>query len=148
MSQYQMNQKEGHLEALYLVSHFMWKNPKKRHVMYPSTTMIDEIVFRYSSDWVEFYKDVVKEDPPQMPEPLGEPVLTSTFFNSDRASNFITRGSHTGILLFFFNGLIKVFSKRHNTFESNTFGSEMVALCIARDLIVELIIKLFFFNIK
>ena len=47
--------------------------------MDPSTPIIDESVFRSNADWVEFYGDVVDEDPSLMPEPLGEPVLTSTF---------------------------------------------------------------------
>jgi hypothetical protein len=38
--------------------------------------------------------------------------------------------------------LIKSFSKRQNTVEASTFGSELVALRITRDLIVELRIKL------
>ena len=40
------------------------------------------------------------------------------------------------------NALIKSFSKRQNTVEASTFGSELVALRITRDLIVELRIKL------
>ena len=43
---------------------------------------------------------MAEEDPPRMPEPLGEPVLTSTCFYSDHASHVVTRISHTGILLF------------------------------------------------
>ena len=65
----------------------------------------------------------MEEDPPQMPEPLGEPVSTSTFFNSDHASDFITRISHTCILLFVCNGLINDFSERQNTVKSSNFGS-------------------------
>ena len=109
MSQYQTNQKEGHLEALYLVSHFMWKNPKKRYVMDPSTPMIDENVFHSNANRVEFYKDVAEEEPPKIPEPLGEPVSESTCVESDHASNVVTRRSHTGILFFVCNGLIKAF---------------------------------------
>ena len=83
--------------------------------MDPSNPMIDEIIFHYNSDWVVFYGDVVEEDPPRMPDPLGEPVSTSTFVESDYSSNVITRISHTGIILFVWNGLIKAFSKQHNT---------------------------------
>lgn len=142
LSQYQMNPRQGHLEALYLIFHFLWKNPKKRQVLDPSTPLIDESVFHSNADWVEFYGDVVEEDPPRMPEPLGEPVVTSTFVDSDHASNVVTRRSHTGILLFICNGLIEAFSKRQNTVESSTFGSELVALRIARDKIVAMRIKL------
>ena len=77
--------------------------------MYPSTPMIDESVLPSNADWVEFYEEVVEEDPPQMPEPLGEPVLASTCVEYDHASNVVTRRSHTGILFFVCNGLIKAF---------------------------------------
>ena len=69
-SKYQMSPREGHLEALYFIFHFLWKNPKKRQVMDPSTPMIDESVFHSNADWVEFYGDVVEEGPPRMPEPV------------------------------------------------------------------------------
>ena len=68
--------------------------------MEPYTTMIDESVFHYNADWVGFYVNVVEEDLPQIPDPLGEPVLTSTFVDSDHASNVVTRISHKVILLF------------------------------------------------
>ena len=110
--------------------------------MDPSNPMIDESLFHYNSDWVGFYGDVAEEDPPRMPEPLGEPVLTYTFVDSNHASNVVTSRSHTGILLFVCIGIIKDFIKRQNTVESSTFGSELVALRISRDIIVELRINL------
>ena len=74
-----------------MIIHFLWKNPKKRQVMEPSTPITDESVFHYNADWVGFYEDVVEEYPPQIPKPLGEPVLTFTFVNFDHDSNVITR---------------------------------------------------------
>ena len=71
----------------------------------------------------EFYRDVAEEDPPRMPENLGELVSTYTLFDSYYASNVVTRISHTGIILFLCHGLIKAFSKRHNNSESSTFRS-------------------------
>ena len=88
------------MEAFYLIFNFLLNHTKKRNVMYPSTPIIDESVFHSNANWVKFYGDVVEEDPPQMPEPLGESVSTSSFVESDHASNVITRRSHTGILLF------------------------------------------------
>ena len=85
--------------------------------METSTPGIDESVFQSNSNWVEFYEDVEEEDPPQMPEPLGEPVLTSTFVDFNNALNVVTRRSNTGIILFVCNGIIKDFLKRHNTVE-------------------------------
>ena len=137
-----MSPREVHLEVLYFIFHFMWNNPNKRQVIEPSNTTIDESVFHSNANWVEFYGNVAEEDPPQMSEPLGDPVLRYTFFYSDHTSNVVTRRSHTGIILFVFSGIIKDFSKQQNTVKSSTFGSELVALRIARDLIVELRIKL------
>ena len=142
MSQYQMNPRKVHLEAIYLIFRFMWNNPKKRQVMDYYTRMIDESLFNSNANWVEFYGDVAEEDPTRIPEPLGEPVSKSTFVDSYHASNVVTRRSNTGIILFVFNGLIKAFRKRQNTVKSSTFRSELVALRLARDLIVELRIKL------
>ena len=142
LSQYQANPRLGHLEGLYLIFHFLWKNPKKRLVMDPTEPLIDEGTFNINADWMEFYGDLVEEDPPGMPEPLGRPVIQSTFVDSDHASNVVTRRSHTGIMSFMNNALIKSFSKRQNTVESSTYGSELVALRIARDLIVEQRLKM------
>lgn len=142
MSQYQASPREGHLEALYLIFHYLSKNPKKRLVMDANEPFVDESMFNINADWMEFYGDVVEEDPPGMPEPLGKPILQSVFVDSDHASNVVTRRSHSGIFLFVNNALIKSFSKRQNTVESSTFGAELVALRIARDLTVEQRLKL------
>ena len=71
---------------------------------------------------MELYGDMPEEYLPRMPEPLGEPVSTSIFVESDHASNAVTSRSHTGIILCVCNGLIKDFSKKQNTVESSTFG--------------------------
>ena len=60
MSQYQMSPREVHLDALYLIFHFMWKNPNKRQVMDPSTPIIDKSVFHSNANWVEFYRDMAE----------------------------------------------------------------------------------------
>ena len=111
MLQYQMNPVEGHLEALYLIFHFLWRNPKKRQVVDPSNPMADESVFYSNAGWVKFYGGVVEDNPPRITDPLGELVSTYTFVDSDHASNFITRRSHTGIILFVCNGIIKDIKK-------------------------------------
>ena len=142
MSQYQMNPRVGHLEGLYLIFHYLWKHPKVRIVMDPKSLKHDENTFNLTADWKEFYGDVYEEDPPDMPEPLGVPVDTTVFVDADHASNVVTRRSHSGIMLFVQNALIRAYSKRQNTVESSTFSSELVAMRIARDLIVETRLKL------
>ncbi len=82
------------------------KNIKKCLVIYPHYPQIDEKPFNITANWVKFYGDMKEEDPPNMPEPLGAPVDSTAFEDSDHAGNIITHRSHTSILLFVNNALI------------------------------------------
>jgi hypothetical protein len=82
-----------------------------------------------------------------MPEPRGHPVIISAFVDANHAGNVITRRSHTGILIFVQNAPIIWFSKKQNTVEAATFGSEFVALRICKEMIVALRYKLRMFGI-
>ena len=92
-------------------------------------------------DWKAFYWDIEEQDPPRMPEPLGVPVRMSAWVDSDHAGNVVTRRSHTGYMIFINNALMYSFSKKQNTVEASTYGSELVAMRQVRDKIVELRIK-------
>ena len=70
LSQYQAAPREGHLEALYLIAHYLEKNPMKRILFDPTVPKVEEGSF-ISVDWTEIYGGVTEEDPPNMPEPLG-----------------------------------------------------------------------------
>ena len=82
-----------------------------------------------------------------MPEPLGNPVQIYTFVDANHAGNLVTRRSHTGVLLFVQNSPILWLSRRQNTVETSTFGSEFVALRTARDMIMAMRYKLRMFGI-
>jgi hypothetical protein len=102
---------------------------------------IDERFFHHNAEWKEFYGDVLTEEPvpPNMPEPRGRPVTISAFVDANQAGNVITRHSHSGMFLFVQNAPIIWFSKRQNTVEAATLGSEFVALWrICTELIVAL----------
>eukprot|EP00804_Cyclotella_cryptica_P008557 CCRYP_007551-RA/>CCRYP_007551-RA protein AED:0.38 eAED:0.38 QI:0/0/0/1/1/1/2/0/852 len=147
MSQYQASPQVGHLEAMYLIFHYLSKHKNWRVVFDPALPEFDESHFRTNADWTEFYHDAVEEDPPGMPEPLGRRAVISAFVDADHAGNKVTRRSHTGVLIFMNNALITTFSKRQNTVESSTFGSELVAMRICRNLLMALRIKLKMFGV-
>ena len=90
---------------------------------------------------------MVEEDPNQMPEFLGNPVYVQCFIDSYHSGKVITRSSHSGILLLVKNALTKSFRKRQNTVKSITFGSDLVALRIARGMIVEIRINMEIFGV-
>ena len=82
-----------------------------------------------------------------MPEPKGKCVSISCFVDANHAGNVITRRSHTGILIYVQNAPIIWFSKRQNTVESSSFGSEFVALRAAKEMLVALRYKLRMFGV-
>jgi hypothetical protein len=147
MSRYQVEPRVGHLEALFVIVHYLKRFPFKRIVFDPRTVTVDENVFYDTSSWVEFYGDVVEEDPPGMPEPLGHPVTITCFVDANHATNQVSRRSHTGIIIFISKAPTISFSKRQNTCESSTYGSELVAMRIVLDLMSALQIKLKSFGI-
>ena len=70
--------------------------------------------------------------PKNMPQPRGAPVQVGMFCDAAHATCLATRRSTTGGIVIFVNGApIVWYSKRQNTIESSTFGSEFVALRIA-----------------
>jgi hypothetical protein len=82
-----------------------------------------------------------------MPEPRGKEVDISCFVDADHAGNRVTRRSHTGIIIFCNLAPVVWYSKRQNTVETSTFGSEFIALRIAVELIESLRYKLRMFGV-
>jgi hypothetical protein len=149
LSQYSASPREGHLEAAYHIFAYLKSHPKVKIVFDPADVSLDASAFAPIpvAAWREFYGDLSEELPPGMPEPRGRAVDITCFVDADHAGNVITRRSHTGIIIFVQNAPIIWFSKKQNTVESSSFGSEFVALRAARDMIVSLRYKLRMFGV-
>lgn len=149
MSQYSAMPRTGHLEALYSIFAYLKKHEMGRVVFDPKRIDTNEEQFAPpDTSWKDFYGDVEEEMPPKMPRALGKSVRVTCFVDANHAGNVITRRSHTGIIIFVNNAPIIWWSKKQNTVESSTFGSEFVALRVARDLIVALRYKLRMFGVE
>jgi len=134
--------------ALYHIFAYMKNHPDMGRAVYdPKSIEIDESAFNNNADWKSFYGDVQEELPPKMPKPRGNPVAISAFVDANHAGNVIARRSHTGIIIFVQNAPIIWFSKKQNTVESATFGSEFVALRTCKDMLVALRCKLRMFGV-
>ena len=148
LSQYKASQRIGHLEVLYNVFAYLKKHPDMGRLAYDSKAPdVDESVFLQGANWKDFYGDVEEELPPRVPKQRGSPVIISAFVDADHAGNGVTCRSHTGIIIFVQNSPIIWFSKRQNTVEAATFGSDFVALRICKEMIVALQYKLRMFGI-
>ena len=153
LSQHLCAPREGHLKAVYQVFRYLQKNLTKnpgRIAFDPLLEYDDERIFNGPIDkneWIDFYPDACEAMPRDMPEPLGKPVLIRVWVDANHAGNLANRRSHSGILIYANNALVQFFSKRQNTVESSSFGSELVALRIATDMVEALRYKLRCFGI-
>jgi hypothetical protein len=80
--------------------------------------------------------------PGNMPNPRGKHVVTTCFVDADHAGCKETRRSHSGILIFVNRAPIMWYSKRQNTVEASTYGSELLAMRISIEMIEGLRYKL------
>jgi hypothetical protein len=133
--------REGHLKQALHIFGYLKLHPKKS--IYFNPECIDVPSDRFQAfDWTDFYRDAHEEIPSDAPEPRGRPVQISCFVDADHAANRQTRKSQTGILIFVNKAPISWYSKRQNTVESSTFGSEFVAMKTAVEQIQALRLKL------
>jgi hypothetical protein len=93
-------------------------------------------------DWSSQYPGAKEAVPGNAPEPRGKSVVTRCFVDADHAGCLATRRSHSGVLAFVNNAPIIWYSKRQNTVESSTFGSEFIALKQSIDIVEGLRYKL------
>ena len=82
------------------------------------------------------YGDVQEEIPGNCPTPLGNPVITTTWVDANLYHDFMTGRSITGIVHVLNQTMINFFSKKQNTVETSTHGSEFVAGRTATEQIV------------
>ena len=141
LSHFQACPREGHLEQVFHVFAFLKSHSRSAMVFDPTEPTLDESVFK-KCDWKEFYPDAKEAIPTNMPEPRGRPVTTTCFVDADHAGCRLTRRSHSGILIFVNRAPILWYSKRQATVESSTFGSEIVAMRQAIEMIEGLRYKL------
>ena len=138
--------REGHLQQVYHIFGFLKAKPKRTLAFDPQHPDIDESRF-VQCDWHDFYRDAKEPIPGDAPEARGNVVSTHCFVDADHAGNRVTRRSQSGILLFVNRAPVLWYSKRQNTVETSTFGSEFVAMRIAVELIEALRYKLRMFGV-
>ena len=136
------NPRVGHLEQAIHIFAYLKTVPKKTLAFDPRHPVYDESQFPAKADWHDFYRDAKEQIPEDAPPPRGRMVSMHCFVDADHASNKVTRKSQTGILIFINRAPISWYSKRQNTVESSTFGSEFIAMKTAVEMLQGLRYKL------
>ncbi len=133
--------REGHLDQCLHIFAYLKKHKRSTMVFDDNLPNIDERRFR-PANWTAFYRDAKEAIPLNVPEPQGRAVSIYAFVDADHAGDKITRRSQTGVLIFLNRAPIMWYSKKQNTVETSTFGSEFVAMRIATELLEALRYKL------
>ena len=141
LSSYLTNPREGHLEQVYHIFAYLKAHDRSCLVFDPRYPTHDETRFK-PADWADLYPGAEEAIPLNAPKPRGNPVDVMCYVDADHAGCRVTRRSHTGILLYVQNSPITWYSKRQNTVEASTFGSEFVAMKTAIEQIEALRYKL------
>ena len=78
-------------------------------------------------DWTLLYPQASEDLPEEIPTPVTREVTMTVYADSSHGNCLVTRRSTTGILLTIDKTVVLTYSKRQNTVESSTYGSEFVA---------------------
>jgi hypothetical protein len=147
MSSYNAYPRRGHLQAVYHIFAYIKQHLNSTIVFDDAYPDINEKAFPPHCDWSDFYPDATEPLPPRMPEPRGYSVEITCFVDANHAGNLLTRRSQTGFFIFINKAPIIWVSKRQNTVESSTFGSEFNALRVSIEHIAALRYKLRMFGV-
>jgi hypothetical protein len=141
LSRYLAAPREGHLEQVFHIFAYLKHHPKSRMV-FDDHEMIRDMTNFMQCDWSEFYLGAAKAEPPNAPELRGKSVTMTCYVDADHAGCHATRRSQSGVLIYNNKAPILWYSKRQNTVETSTFGSEYIAARIAVEMIEGLWYKL------
>ena len=136
----------GHLQQVYHIFGYLKQSPRRRLFFDPEHPKISQDRFQ-RFDWVDFYRDAEEDIPHDAPEPRGKEVGIHCFVDASHASDKATRRSQTGVLIFVNKAPIIFYSKRQNSVETSTFGSEFTAMKQAVELVKALRYKLRMFGV-
>ena len=128
---------EGHLEAVLRIFAYLKQHKNSRLVFNPKIQKYPESMFT-KYDWTTMYPDAMDVVRSNDPPPRGKPMQITVFADAAHADCLVTRCSTTGIIIFINGTPIQWYSKRQNTVESSTYGSEFVAMRIATELTIGL----------
>ena len=142
LSRYNAAPREGHFKAMMRVFGYLKGYIKGKLIFDTNPLEIEDVEYIESSLWTEMYPGAQEEIPHDLPEPKMKEIEISTYFDASLGCDMITGRSVTGVLLFLNSTIIKWYSKRQNTVETSTYGSELVAGKTATEMAMEFRYKL------
>jgi hypothetical protein len=128
----------GHLKAVKRILSYLKTFPKVRFIIDTSYPDHSGLPIQDHSNWMEFYPNASEEIPKDFPPEKGPRFRKTAYVDADYAHDLVTRRSITGILVMLNNTPIIWISKPQKSFETSSYGSELVASWVATKLILEI----------
>ena len=144
MSSHMAMPREGHLEQVLHIFAHLKKYHNTEMVYDPSDPVIDESQYE-RKDWTSSEFGHIEGEnitPPNMPQPRGLGFVIRAKVDADHAGDTVSRRSRTGFLVYVNSALVYWLSKKQNSVESSTFGSEFTAMKLCCEYIKGLKYKL------
>jgi len=139
MGRFRAAPREGHLERLMRICGYLKKLPDGGIRFRTGKPMHEETIIPQIHDWAySVYGNEPEELDPDMPTPKGEPMRLTTFVDANLMHCKVTGKSATGVFHMIDQTPIAWFSKRQNTVETATYGSEFVAARQATEQIMDI----------
>ena len=139
MSSHMEIPREGHIQELLHVFAYLKKH-MNTDMMFDRSDPVIYMNYFQRQDWSysiyslpgEYLKEAL---PPIMPKPLGHDFKIICFLDTNHAGESLTCRSRTRFIVMLNNAPIHWHSKKQNSVETSTFGSEMMAMKQAADYI-------------
>jgi hypothetical protein len=148
LSSFQASPRQGHLDQVLHIYGYLKYKPQVTLYLDPTRMPVPANIFKDNShEFMEQYRDAKEMIPHDAPKPRGNSIRITAYVDSDHAANQATRRSHTGYIIFINRAPVLWYSKRQNTVETSTFGSEFLAMKTVTEAIITLRAKLQWFGV-
>jgi hypothetical protein len=138
MSRFRVAPRKGHLERLQRIYGYVLETKQaaiRVRVEEPEYSMFPDQVF----DWAySVYGEVMELTPDDAPEPLGKPVVLSTYVDANLYHDLVNGRALSAVLHLINQTPFDWFCKRQATVETATFASEFVAARSAVEQIIDI----------
>ena len=142
LARYAAAPRQGHLDRALRMMGYLKYYSRATIFMDPGEPNFEGIKFVRHDKWVDMYPDTEEYKSEVPPEAKNKTLLKLTVLaDATNGSCYITRRSVTGYMGMIGRAIVKTYSKRQNTVETSTYGSELVAMRIAMEALLELRFK-------
>ena len=130
LARYAIQPREGHFKRCLRLFGYLKYHSKARLRFDPSDPNYDGLKFD-NQDWANLYPGAEEILPNNMPPPATRPIDITVYVDASHATDMETRRSVSGYIILLGQSPVAWYSKRQNTIESSSYGSELVAMRIA-----------------